>query len=583
MEGDRLQIYVSKNIQETMGSEAYHLYGSVKDHTRLQQGHRTQLWCSQDDSRKKKAKPKEGPDVKHRDTIGMTRYGCRSKLIVSCATRGTISTGSQTVTVRLHHHKNHQPYYDVALPPEAAVLIRENLEWSTPVSITLKVQALYPHVTLKQIHFAWTQMSETLWKREKMQLPSAELLLKEFPNEAEVFDVERAEGVEQLAWGMKKILEGLRGQVVEIGIDATCECPKLDKRLIRTEIHADSTNSKNLELYSVMAEHDNAGFPLSYCLLSTATALHIHKRRNALNAWAKHLREKYGVIPKFAHTDKDMAEIGMIRDTWELKLQLCWWHMKDAIKKRLAKAKLSTSPYNAECAHGEFSFINESFRPPGKADPGEHEGGERDDAESMNSRREDRPNGITVRIALPPSMKQNARTSEVPSSTAILGEQLNTHINHISNPIPAPETMPASTATTRLPKIKLFPPKPKDENGIILPTKADTVSANHKREECDENERRTFCPLDLRDPIIKLVEGHFCAHPLIPGYSAPTPKGIREWAVRQMYEFCHEHDLREAWAYLWENWYRTGCWEIWARSCHPEIPILKTTMMLESQ
>ena len=75
-----------------------------------------------------------------------------------------------------------------------------------------------------------------------------------------------------------------------------------------------------------MAEHDNAGFPLSYCLLSTATASHIHKRRNALNAWAKHLRETYDVAPKFAHTDKDMAEIGMIRDTWELKLQLCWWH-----------------------------------------------------------------------------------------------------------------------------------------------------------------------------------------------------------------------------------------------------------------
>ena len=31
----------------------------------------------------------------------------------------------------------------------------------------------------------------------------------------------------------------------------------------------DNTNSKNLELYSIMAEHDNAGFPVSYCLLST--------------------------------------------------------------------------------------------------------------------------------------------------------------------------------------------------------------------------------------------------------------------------------------------------------------------------
>ena len=130
---------------------------------------------------------------------------------------------TRTVTVRLHHHKNHQLYYDVALPPDAAALIRENLEWSTPVSITPKVQALYPQVTPKQVHFAWTQMSETLWKRDKMQLPLAELLLKEFPSEVEIFDIEVAEGVEQLAWGMKKILESLKGKVVEIGIDATCE------------------------------------------------------------------------------------------------------------------------------------------------------------------------------------------------------------------------------------------------------------------------------------------------------------------------------------------------------------------------
>jgi hypothetical protein len=69
-----------------------------------------------------------------------------------------------TVTVQLHHHKNHQPYYDVALPPNAADMICENLEWSTLVSITLKVQALYPQVTPKQVHFAWTQMSETMEK-----------------------------------------------------------------------------------------------------------------------------------------------------------------------------------------------------------------------------------------------------------------------------------------------------------------------------------------------------------------------------------------------------------------------------------
>ncbi|KAJ6542145.1 hypothetical protein DFH09DRAFT_848348, partial [Mycena vulgaris] len=38
----------------------------------------------------------------------------------------------------------------------------------------------------------------------------------------------------------------------------------------------------------------------------------------------------------------------------------------------------------------------------------------------------------------------------------------------------------------------------------------------------------------------------------------------------------------EAWTYLWENWYRPGRWELWARSQHPEIPRLKPTMMVES-
>jgi len=49
----------------------------------------------------------------------------------------------------------------------------------------------------------------------------------------------------------------------------------------------------------------------------------VHKRRKALHAWASCLREKYGITPRFAHTDKDMAEIGMLRDTWDLKVQLC--------------------------------------------------------------------------------------------------------------------------------------------------------------------------------------------------------------------------------------------------------------------
>ena len=97
-------------------------------------------------------------------------------------------------------------------------------------------------------------------------------------------------------------------------------------------------------------------------------------------------------------------------------------------------------------------------------------------------------------------------------------------------------------------------------------------------------ERHTFCPIEYCDHVVDMMERHFCSHPLIPGYSAPTPDGIKTWAVKQMYNFCVLRELPNLWAYLWENWYRRGRWELWARSAEPrEIPRLKTTMLVEGQ
>ena len=65
-------------------------------------------------------------------------------------------------------------------------------------------------------------MSEILWKRDDLQLPSAEILLQEYSDKVNVFDLPKVDGMEQLAWGMKKVSDQLRGKVVEVGIDATC-------------------------------------------------------------------------------------------------------------------------------------------------------------------------------------------------------------------------------------------------------------------------------------------------------------------------------------------------------------------------
>lgn len=85
----------------------------------------------------------------------------------------------------------------------------------------------------------------------------------------------------------------------------------------------DNANSKHLELYSIMGEYDNAGFPMTYCLLSMAAAIDLGKRKLAIAAWSQCLRDKYSVKPVFIHTDKDMGEIGASKDVWDAKINLC--------------------------------------------------------------------------------------------------------------------------------------------------------------------------------------------------------------------------------------------------------------------
>jgi hypothetical protein len=66
-------------------------------------------------------------------------------------------------------------------------------------------------------------MSEVMWKRAKDQMESAKILLEEFFDEIDIFNIKVADGVQQICWGMKRIANRLKGKVLEIVIDATCQ------------------------------------------------------------------------------------------------------------------------------------------------------------------------------------------------------------------------------------------------------------------------------------------------------------------------------------------------------------------------
>ena len=390
--------------------------------------------------------------------------------------------------------------------------------------------------------------------------------------------------------------------------------------------YIDNTNSRHLELYTILGEYDNAGFPLSYCLLTTASSVEDRKRTRALAAWALALRNEFGMVPRFVHTDKDMAEIGASRRVWpDAKHQLCWWHQREAVRRRL-KGNLPTSPYNAQRAADEYAFIKVTFKPYGRMDPNDTEGcvpGELHEQEAQGKNAEttpltsEDPNAIKIRIPIarvvhssqsvqstPDNISEPALASGHPDAPKVVAHSAVDTRNDIDIPRSAcgqradllgvpvrlvntdgspthtrgdSNLSGVSTHSNNAIKLTIRLPAPstnRDSGSIINEPEPEDLTAA----------RRTFCPVELRDAIVEMMERHFCAHPLIPGYSFPSPEGIKAWAVKQTYEFCFQHDLPNLWAYLWENWYRRGRWELWARCGNPsEIPRLKTTMLVEGQ
>jgi hypothetical protein len=88
-----------------------------------------------------------------------------------------------------------------------------------------------------------------------------------------------------------------------------------------------------------------------------------------------------------------------------------------------------------------------------------------------------------------------------------------------------------------------------------------------------------------RETILEMMDVHGRRHPLIPAAKDAywTPNEIHQQSAEELYRYCHQYDLRDAWAYLVLKWYCKAPWALWARSCDQStIPMASTTMMVES-
>ncbi|SAL97591.1 hypothetical protein, partial, partial [Absidia glauca] len=146
-----------------------------------------------------------------------------------------------------------------------------------------------------------------------------------------------------------------------------------------TEYHVDSTyrsNNAGFELFGIVANVYGSGYPIAYLLMKiNASSNNNNNNNNNNNDDHEENNSRIGVLktffqrmksqglnPTFMFCDKDISEINAIEATWQSDntiVRLCLWHLKRAVKTKLAKRRSAqVPPYFPGDAEGEFDFVD---------------------------------------------------------------------------------------------------------------------------------------------------------------------------------------------------------------------------------
>jgi hypothetical protein len=269
-----------------------------------------------------------------------------------------------------HQHPQHR---QVDFPEAAKQWIQDNRQHN------LRSKDIYKHLQQDslinpQIHtkaqvYYWASVfsRETFMLNEKNQLLSAKTYLEEKPefmdNQVKVLSYLENDFVRTLGFTTSLLHKIGAANVTEIVVDSTWK-----------------TNQERFELFVVNANCGGYGMPIAYLYLLTleGSEAALGKPENAINTRVQALRDFFtslrekGVLPVFFLTDKDAGQISAAEQAWSwtANIQLCYWHLEHAIKRRLndKKSRLSTySTDKASEAHEQFPFIDRSWVPQQRA------------------------------------------------------------------------------------------------------------------------------------------------------------------------------------------------------------------------
>jgi hypothetical protein len=160
------------------------------------------------------------PNAQHRYRQDMRRYDCKGSLKVAIDEDRT-DDEQYIVKAILEHESEHPSYVVTSTPKEAIEEMKKMLDYS-PTEVATCLRKKWNHLRQKQIYRLWSQLCEAAWRRDPNPMESAKRLIREEPS-VDLWELTVPEGVVALAWGMKDIAGRIGKEIVEIGIDATCE------------------------------------------------------------------------------------------------------------------------------------------------------------------------------------------------------------------------------------------------------------------------------------------------------------------------------------------------------------------------
>ena len=114
----------------------------------------------------------------------------------------------------------------------------------------------------------------------------------------------------------------------------------------------------------MLGQIDGSGYPMTYLFLDNAKK-DDGVRTAILANFFKQLYDRGLQNAEFFLTDKDWAQINAAQQIWpSIKIQLCLWHLKRAVKKRLGDTSIpQRTSYNSQCASTLTGFIDLNFHP----------------------------------------------------------------------------------------------------------------------------------------------------------------------------------------------------------------------------